>query len=320
MTQGKATDMPAAVLVGMGGPSSPSDVAPFMRNLFSDPRILPLPAAVRGPLASFIVRRRSARARERYRILGGSSPIHAYTEEQVRMLARELGDGFVVRHAFRYTSPRAGEVAGELADLGIRRLVALSTYPQRSFTTTDSSMDELAAEAANRGIEVKKVTSYATDAAFVAALGGSLCATLAEAGPGARVVMTAHSIPTRNVRRGDPYVAEVHATARALARTIPQGVPWELAFQSRVGPVGWVGPGLDRTLARLGREGVSKVVVAPLSFSSEHLETMLELDLEMREKAAVAGIGGYYRMPVPGLDPGFIRMLARLARREVARG
>jgi ferrochelatase len=152
--------------------------------------------------------------------------------------------------------------------------------------------------------------------ALVDAVGGALDA----AGPGAHLVMAAHSVPRRSVSRGDPYVHEVELTARALARALPAGVSWHLAFQSRVGPVGWVGPDLAGTLERLGRSGVRSVVVAPISFTSEHLETMVELDIEARERASAAGLGTYVRAPVPGLHPELLGTLARLARREAGRG
>jgi ferrochelatase len=310
----------AAVLLAMGGPASPSDVVPFMSELFRDPHILPLPRPARERLARLIVSRRAERARERYRLVGGSSPIHGYTEEQVRRLSAALPGGWVVRHAFRYTAPRAAQVVRELVEQGVRRVAAIPLYPQRSFTTTDSSLEDLRAAASGSGLAIHGVEGFCVDAELVSCWVRAIAAALSRAAAGTQVVMTAHSIPTRNVGRGDPYVSEVVRTARAVARGLPRGVGWRLAYQSRVGPVGWVGPDLSRILEAMGRAGVRSVVVAPISFTAEHLETLLELDMEMREVAGRAGIGEYLRVPVPGLSGDFIRMLARLARRGVSHG
>jgi ferrochelatase len=252
--------------------------------------------------------------------MGGGSPIHGYTEAQVEALSRLLGEGFEVRHVFRYTEPRAPGVIDALAARGVERVVAVPTYPQRSFTTTDSSLADLEDAARARGIRVCAVSSYPTDAGFIRALADVTSEVLAGAGRDAHVVMVAHAVPRRSVRRGDPYVAQVNATARALARSLPGHVRWDLAFQSRVGPVGWVGPSLEQTLRRLGDAGVKSVVLVPVSFTSEHLETLVELDLEARETASIAGIGSFHRVPAPGMHGAFIAMLARLVRGEVCRG
>lgn len=316
-----ASDRPlGVVLLGMGGPASPGSVEPFLESLFSDPAILPLPAPLRTRLASLIARRRGPAARERYGLLGGGSPIHARTEAQVEALGRRLGPGYEVRHVFRYSPPRAAAVASDLAAAGVDRVVAVSTYPQRSYSTIDSSLADLRAALRGRGITCTAVTSYPVDAGFVRSLATGTAEALAGAGRTAHVVMVAHAIPRRNVRRGDPYCAEVERTARALARTLPDGTHWHLAYQSRVGPVGWVGPDLTSILRRLGDDGVRSIVVVPLSFTSEHLETLVELDLEARETAQVNGIGEYVRVDAPGIHPAFIDMLARLVLGEVERG
>jgi len=306
--------------MGMGGPEGLEAVQPFLESLFSDPAILPVPSFIRPGLARFIAGRRAPSSRERYRLLGGASPIHGYTEAQVEALSRLLGEGFEVRHVFRYTEPRAEAVIEDLASRGVERVVAVPTYPQRSFTTSDSSRADLASAARARGVRVSHVSSYPVDAGFIRALSDATSEVLERARADAHVVMVAHAVPKRSVRRGDPYVQEVHRTANALARSLPEGVHWDLAFQSRVGPVGWVGPSLEDTLRRLGGAGVRSVVVVPVSFTSEHLETLVELDLEARETAGIHGIGDFHRVPSPGMHASFIAMLARLVRREVARG
>ena len=306
-------------LMGMGGPRGLEEVQPFLESLFSDPAILPVPSTVRPGLARLIAGRRAPASRERYRLMGGASPIHGYTEAQVEALSRLLGSGYEVRHVFRYTEPRASAVMEDLSSRGIERVVALPTYPQRSFTTSDSSLADLEAAASVCGIRILAVTSYPVDAGFIRALSDATIEVLEQAREGAHVVMVAHAVPRRSVRRGDPYVREVRGTARALARSLPPGVRWDLAYQSRVGPVGWVGPSLEQTLRRLGAAGVRSVVVVPVSFTSEHLETLVELDLEARETASIHGIGEFHRVPSPGMHASFIAMLARLVRREVAR-
>ncbi len=307
-------------LMGMGGPEGLEAVQPFLESLFSDPAILPVPSFVRPRLARFIAGRRAPASRERYRLMGGASPIHGYTQAQVEALSRHLGAGFEVRHVFRYTEPRASTVMEDLAARGVERVVAVASYPQRSFTTSDSSLADLEAASRARGIHVAAVPSYPDDAGFIRALSDATSEVLHQARGDAHVVMVAHAVPRRSVRRGDPYVSEVHRTARALARSLPRRVRWDVAFQSRVGPVGWVGPSLEETLGRLGAAGVTSVVIVPVSFTSEHLETLVELDLEARETAAIAGIGDFHRVPAPGMHGAFIEMLARLVRRQVDRG
>jgi ferrochelatase len=295
-------------------------VEPFLERLFSDPAIMPLPSALRRRIAGLVAGRRGPSARERYALLGGASPIHAWTEAQVEALSARLGKGYEVRHVFRYARPRAGTVADDLAAAGVRRVVALSSYPQRSFTTTDSSLADLQGALDGRGTSVRAVTSYPVDAGFIRSLASGTADALSRAGAGARVIYAAHSIPKRSVRRGDPYTGQVERTVRALARTLPAGVVHHLAYQSRVGPVGWQGPSLASTLRRLGAEGVRSVVVVPVSFTTENLETLVELDLEARETGAMHGIGDFHRAPAPGVHPAFIDMLARLALAEVGRG
>jgi ferrochelatase len=308
------------VLLGMGGPAGLAGVEPFLENLFSDPAILPLPDALRPRIARLIARRRAPSACERYRLLGGVSPIHAFTETQAEALGERLGPGYVVRHAFRYVDPRAERVCGELADAGVSRVVGLSTYPQRSHATIDSSLAEFERHARGRGLAFSAVTSYPVDAGFIRALACAAREALDGAGPGVHLLMVAHAIPKRSVRRGDPYVGEVERTAGALARSLPRAVPWSLCYQSRLGPAGWVGPSVEQALRRVARAGTDGVVLVPLSFTSEHLETLVELDLEMREKACEAGIGRFHRAPVPGMHPAFLAMLERLVHREVERG
>lgn len=320
MNEKDAKKQIAAVLLSMGGPSGSHDVEPFLTNLFSDEAILPLPGPARRLLARRIAHRRAPHALERYQLLGGSSPIHGYTAQQVRQLQGVLGDEWHVTHCFRYTEPFSGEVVRELVARGVRTAVLLSTYPQRSHTTIDSSVKHFLAAARPATLDCRTVTSHPVDPEFVGALARLTRRGLDEAGESAVVVMTAHGLPRRNVRRGDPYVAEVTATAQALGRALPPGVEWRLAFQSRLGPVRWVEPHLDETLTRMGAAGTQAVVVVPISFTSEHLETLIELDHEMREKASEAGIGTFVRVPVVGLTAEYIGMLARLARTEVRRG
>jgi len=312
-------EITGVVLVGMGGPRGPADVEPFLESLLSDPAMLPLPGPVRRTIARLIARRRGRRSRERYALMGGGCPIHEYTGLQVEALGEALGEGFVVRHAFRYSEPRAPSVCSELAGAGVRRIVALSTYPQRSRATVDSSIADLEDAARAEGIRVAAVRSYPDDPGFIRALRERTLEAVGRAGRGAHIVMAAHSLPRLSVLRGDPYVAEVERTASALERVLP-GASWHLAYQSRHGPVGWVGPGLVETLRRIGSRGVRSVVVVPISFTSEHIETLVELDVEARQVAAGAGIRHFARVPVPGLHPAFLGMLARLAREEAERG
>jgi protoporphyrin/coproporphyrin ferrochelatase len=304
----------AIVLMNLGGPDSPAAVEPFLYNLFSDPAIIALPRVLRLPLARLIARRRFKAARDIYARLGGASPLLANTEAQARALEAALDDGSCCFIAMRYWHPTSQEAAAEVAAWRPEEIVCLPLYPQYSTTTTASSLAAWKAAAAGRGLSVPThaIHNYPTEPGFVTSLARLIGETIGEGR--SRLLLTAHGLPQRVVRAGDPYCREVEATAAAVVTALARpGLDWTLCYQSRVGPLAWVGPETPDEIRRAGRDGVS-LVVAPISFVSEHSETLIELDMDYRRLAAECGVPDYRRVPTVGTEPEFIAGLAELVR------
>ncbi len=310
----------AVVLFNLGGPDGPAAVEPFLFNLFSDPAIIELPGALRWLLAKLISRRRAPIAREIYAKLGGGSPLLPETEAQARALEAALGAESRVFIAMRYWRPRAEEAARAVKAFGPDEIVLLPLYPQFSSTTTGSSLNDWrrAAEAAGLTAPTRAICCWPAEPEFVAAqveLIAPLLAEAAEAGA-PKLLLSAHGLPKRTVGRGDPYQWQTERTATAvadaLARRLGSPPDWTLCYQSRVGPLDWIGPATDAEIERAARAG-RPIVVAPVAFVSEHSETLVELDIEYRHLAERAGAPRYLRAPAVGAHEGFIRGLARLA-------
>ncbi len=301
----------AAVLLNLGGPESEAEVRPFLRALLGDPAMVPLPRWL-GPLfARFVAWRRAPHAAARYRAIGGSSPVRRETAAQAASLAARLP--FPVTYALRYSAPGTAETLQTLAAAGVQRVLALPLFPQESRTTTGTALAELARVAAALGLQWETVPSFPEAEGYLAVLAAGCRAELEPAG--VHVLMVAHGLPERLIAAGDPYVGEVERSATALAARLPEGTAWSLAYQSRVGPVRWVGPHLDEELPRLAAAGVRKVVLVPLSFVCENLETLWDLDLEARSQAESLGLR-CARVASPGQQPEFLDELgARLRAR-----
>ena len=310
----------AVVLFNLGGPETLDGVEPFLFNLFSDPAILRLPGFLRRPLAKLIARRRSVVAREIYAKIGGGSPILGQTRAQASALEQALErdeqtvETFIV---MRYAPPRADDIVRDVKSFAPERIVLLPLYPQYSTTTTGSSLTEWHAAAAKIGLKVPTsvVCCYPTDAGFVAAqakLIGETISALPEA-TRFRLLLSAHGLPKRVVAAGDPYQAQVELTAKAIVAALGRPeLDWRVCYQSRVGPLQWIGPATDAEVKRAGGEGLS-VVIAPIAFVSEHSETLVELDIDYAHVAKAAGVPSYLRVPAVGTQADFIAGLARLA-------
>ena len=309
----------AIVLMNLGGPDSPAAIRPFLRNLFSDPAIVNLPAPLRLPLAWMIAARRAGVARDIYDPLGGSSPLLANTEAQASVLAALLGSSYRCFVAMRYWHPLTAATVGAVRAWQPDEVVLLPLYPQFSTTTTASSFAAWKAEARRQGLVVptRAIQSYPDAPGLVAALAAAIRPVLTDAAGAAapqRLLFSAHGLPLRIVQRGDPYPQQVVRTARAVVETLGSAAPdWRICYQSRVGPLAWLGPSVEEELRSAGRAGVG-VVVAPISFVSEHSETLVELDRDYRRLALACGVRSYRRAPTVGTDPLFIAALAELVR------
>ena len=306
----------AVILFNLGGPDSPEAVKPFLRNLFSDPAILRVPGFVRGPLAWLIATRRAPTAQKIYAQIGGASPILGQTEAQARALEEALG-GEQQYRAFvcmRYWHPMTEAVVQQVRAFAPDRIVLLPLYPQFSTATTQSSLDAWKQEAARLGGTTSTITSYPVDPGFIDASVDLVTRGLAEVGAEPRrLLFSAHGLPERIIKAGDPYQSEVEQTAAAIVARIGEQDS-AVCYQSRVGPLKWIGPSTDEEIARAGRDGKA-VVLYPLSFVSEHSETLVELDIEYRHLAEKAGVPRYHRVPTVGTHPAFIGGLAAQVRR-----
>jgi len=308
----------AIVLFNLGGPDSLEAVEPFLKNLFSDPAIIRVPGFVRGFLARMIARRRAPIAREIYRELGGKSPILENTLEQAEALSEALSQLGEVRcfPVMRYWHPRAADVAREVADFAPSKIVLLPLYPQFSTTTSGSSLGEW--HRAARGTALAKtptweICCYPQEEGFVVELAARIRPLLEEAakeGP-PRLLLSAHGLPKKIVDAGDPYQWQVEQTAeRVIAALDWPGLDALVSYQSRVGPLEWIGPSTSDEVARAGSDKRA-LVIAPVAFVSEHSETLVELDIELAEEAAAAGVISYRRAATVDAGAAFIAGLAK---------
>ena len=313
----------AVVLFNLGGPDGQGDVKPFLFNLFNDPAIIGLPGFVRTPLARLIAGRREATAQANYALMGGGSPLLAETRAQARaleaILAERLpGDEVRAFIAMRYWSPLTEETAVEVAAFGPDEIVLLPLYPQFSTTTTESSLKRWAEVYAGSGAS-RTVCCYPEGAGWIEAQARAVRAKLAEAGDApVRVLFSAHGIPETLISgKGDPYQEQVETTCAAIAAAA--GLEdWSICYQSRVGPMRWLGPSTPEAIAQAGRDGVG-VAVVPVAFVSEHVETLVELDIEYAELAHRFGVAPWLRVPAVGVAAPFITLLAEASMDALSR-
>ncbi len=312
----------AIILFNLGGPDSLDAVQPFLRNLFSDPAIITLPSWLRLPLARFIAARRTPKATAIYAKIGGSSPILGQTEAQARALEGALEEalgsdkgsehdwhGYV---CMRYWHPMTEAVVRSLKRFAPDRIVLLPLYPQFSTTTTGSSFKAWRAAAADLKVPTTTVESYPTEPGFIRASVELIKQGLAKASGARRVLFSAHGLPEKTIKAGDPYQSQVEQTAAAIGEHLG-AVEWSVCYQSRVGPLRWIGPSTESEIRRAGTHKTG-VVLYPISFVSEHSETLVELDIDYRRLASEAGVPTYIRVPTVGTHPLFIHGLANLVR------
>jgi ferrochelatase len=303
----------------MGGPDSPAAVEPFLRNLFADPDIIQLGWArpVQPLLARLIARRRAPLSRAAYAQIGGRSPIREESMAQVQTVVAAMAAAGVVAKpylAMSYWHPFPAETAAAMRADGIDRALLLPLYPHRSRTTTGSAFRTI--ESALAGIATARIEGYATAPGYIEAL----CDRISEASgqlpdlerATAPVLFSAHGLPESYIRRGDPYLDQVRATVAAVAQRLALESRSQLAFQSRVGRQRWLAPTTEEALDALAAAGHRAAIVGPVSFTGEHLETLQEIDILYRERAATRGIASFARAQTVGCHPAFIAELAAL--------
>jgi ferrochelatase len=311
----------AVVLFNLGGPDSPEAVRPFLKNLFSDPAILRMPRLIRWMLSSYIARTRAPIAREIYDKIGGRSPIVEQTEAQAGSLRNRLSEiqpdsEFETFVCMRYWAPMADEVVRKVKEFDPEQIVLAPLYPQFSSTTTASSFKSWDEAARNSGLDAPtaRICCYPAESGFVAALAGFVRTAIAEASAAGtpRVLFSAHGLPEKFVRAGDPYQKQVEMTVAAILAALGDAQPdYRICYQSRVGRLVWLGPYTDDEIIQAGADSVP-VVVVPIAFVSEHSETLVELDMEYGDLARENGVSVYIRVPTVGTAPEFIDGLAKL--------
>lgn len=307
----------AVVLFNLGGPDGPAAVQPFLFNLFNDPAIIGLPGFVRTPLAALISKRRAPEAQKNYDLMGGGSPLLPETEAQARALEAALAKArpdlearcFI---AMRYWKPFTEDAGRAVAAFAPDEIVLLPLYPQFSTTTTGSSL-KLWNETYKGPGKSRAVCCYPDADGLVTAHADKIRAAWAAAGKPAdvRLLFSAHGLPEKVIKGGDPYQAQIEATAATVAGCLPELSDWQVCYQSRVGPLKWIGPSTPDAINQAKADGKG-VLIVPIAFVSEHVETLVELDHEYAELAAGLGVAPYLRVPALGIEAAFITMLAEL--------
>jgi protoporphyrin/coproporphyrin ferrochelatase len=316
----------AVVLFNLGGPDALPSVEPFLFNLFNDKAIISLPRPLRWLIARLIARRRAPVARHIYAQIGGGSPLLTYTRQQADALEMRLRGPHQDARVFvcmRYWHPMSEAVAREVKTFAPDRIVLLPLYPQYSTTTTASSLADWRRSAKRAGVAVPEhvVCCYPNNAGFIEAVVRQVRRTLETSPPSGpyRLLFSAHGLPKRVVARGDPYQWQVELTVAAVAEALGETArDHEICYQSRVGPLDWIGPATEAELGRAARDQVAAVVV-PIAFVSEHSETLVELDIEYRNKARELGVPAYLRVPTVATDEAFINGLAGLVEDALSR-
>ncbi len=317
------------VLLQLGGPDSLESVQPFLYNLFCDPDIIDLPFAFlfRKRLAKYISTKRAPKVQELYKAIGGKSPILDLTNQQARALEKELRKtiGANVYVAMRYWHPMTDVVVNQLYHDGVDKVVLLPLYPHFSKTTTGSSVNEW-----NRVLKLQNrqplpttvVDHYYDHPLYIDAIVQNINLALdklpREDRQKVHLVFSAHGTPVKLVKDGDPYSHHIRKTYGAVVKKGNFGLQHCLCFQSKVGPQKWLEPSLDQTIERLGKEKVTHVVVVPIAFVSDHIETLSEINIEAREEARELGIHYFDMMPALNTQPLFISALADLVLRKVS--
>ncbi len=311
----------AVVLFNLGGPDQLSAVRPFLFNLFNDPAIIGLPSPLRQFVAWMISSRRDKTAQEIYGKIGGRSPILENTQKQAEALQKNLQDCGEVRTfvAMRYWHPMKEQAVLNVMAFQPDEIVLLPLYPQFSTTTTASSLKKWHETARKFGLNVptKILCCYPQHDGFIQSLTTSTRAAYDKiAGQGARprVLFSAHGLPEKIVKAGDPYQWQCEQTVEALVKALAiPDLDYSICYQSRVGPLKWIGPSTDNEIRRAGQNRVPLIVV-PIAFVSEHSETLVEIDMEYRHLAHEVGVPSYTYVPTVSVTPDFIAGLGDLVR------
>jgi ferrochelatase len=309
------------VVAQLGGPERLDDVEPFIRAIFDDPRRVPLPGGprTRSIVSRLVARVRGPRARSHYAAIGGGSPIINTTHRQADALSAELGargHDAVVVVAHRFSQPDTAAAVGAMLTAEVERVILMPLFPQFSGSTTGSSEAELRRLLGERAanVELSVIRSWCEHPSYLDAQAHLIDEMLADLPDDqlnrGLLVFSAHGLPERIVDRGDPYLEEIEATVSGVTKRLGRPIDHVIAYQSRAGPVKWIAPDVRDVVAEAAAEGRTWLGVVPISFVSEHVETLHELDIELRQRAADVGISEFHRSRCLDVDPVVGPMLA----------
>lgn len=309
------------LLLNLGGPEKPEDVRPFLFNLFSDPEIIRIPFPfLQKPLAWFISSRRAKTSQENYQQIGGGSPLRRITEEQGQALKEALaekGQDSEVYVGMRYWHPFTEEAVDQIKQDGIKKLVILPLYPQYSISTSGSSFRQLEQmwdkDNQLKAIDYTLIPSWYARPGYVNSMANLIRTELdkLENPNDAHIFFSAHGVPVSYVEEfGDPYQRQIEHCTDLIMQALGRPNEHTLAYQSRVGPIEWLQPYTEDAIEKLGAKETEHLVVVPISFVSEHIETLQEIDIEYRELAEESGIHNFHRVPALNTYDGFINDLA----------
>ena len=308
----------AIILFNLGGPDKIESVEPFLFNLFNDPAILNLPTLLRYPLAKLISNRRTPVAKKIYEKLGGSSPILKLTKEQSGALEIKLNQNqtkeeykcFIV---MRCWNPRAKDVIKDVQLFEPDEIVLMPLYPQYSAATSGSSIKEWedVCKKNNYNVKTSTICCYPTDNNFIRAHTKEIIKKIKDL-KNFKLIFSAHGLPEKNIKKGDPYQWQVEQSVKKIVESLNnENLDWILSYQSRVGPLKWIGPSTEATIVENSKIG-KHIVLVPIAFVSEHSETLVELDIEYKEIADTNGCKNYTRVPALGINEDFIKAMSEL--------
>ncbi|XP_022242485.1 ferrochelatase, mitochondrial-like isoform X2 [Limulus polyphemus] len=321
------------LMLNMGGPSSLDEVGGFLERLFLDKDIISLP--VQWKLGPAIARRRTPKIQEKYREIGGGSPIKLWTEKQGKQMV-ELLDKVCPETAphqyyigFRYASPLTEDVLEQMERDGVQRAVAFSQYPQYSCSTSGSSFNAIYRHYAKRGEPTRMKWSFLDRwpthpgliQAFAEMIKDEIKKFPSDVSDDIVILFSAHSLPMKVVNRGDPYPAEVAATVSRVMELLRWSHPYRLVWQSKVGPIPWLGPQTDKAMRGFVNNGHKNFLMVPITFVNEHIETLHEMDIEYgQELAEELGVLNFRRVAAPNDNPVFIQALVEIVKNHLVSG
>lgn len=326
----KKDEKVAVVLFNLGGPDNKNAIRPFLINFFMDKNIITLPIPFRCMLAVLIANKRTKReAGESYGELGDKSPLLENSEKQAKALEKQLnknadGKKYKVFICMRYWHPMSPQVVREVREWSADKIVLLPLYPQFSTTTTWSSLQvwKKAMFQAGMNTETSMICCYPENQGYVDASADHIKTEYAKAVKDGhekiRVLFSAHGLPEKVIKKGDPYQSQCVASAEKIAAKLSkdldvENLDWDICYQSRVGPMKWIGPSTEEAIEKAA-EDKTAIIIYPHAFTQEHVETLVELDIEYKEYAEEKGQHGYYRAQTVGTAPAFIDGLETLVR------